>query len=1144
MKLSCFLCSTEYEADNPTCPCPCCHIKQNVNSGDIELYRGLYEAAANMRQRRFNKARHIYLGLTREYPESYYAFFGFCAAKYGIVFERQSNTDGQIRYKAACLCALAESITDAPSFRKACALCPTHSLEQLIRLGELAEESRSAVIKTAGMLPEYDVFLSIQYGEDDRNYDRTADKLYFRLTEQGQRVFFEPQVIPEANDVQAAPFVYRALQTASQMLVYVSGSSDFSGFRVQNAISRYNAMISSGVKEEGSLVVAYSDIDPMNIPAPLRKYPSFELRSGGRRLDAIVEEAPIEEAPIEEVPVEEIPVEETPIEEAPIEETPIEEAPIEETPIEETPIEEAPVEEAPVEETPIEETPVEEIPVEETPIEEAPIEETPIEETPIEETPVEEAPNEKVPVEEIPVEETPIEEAPIEEAPIEEAPVEETPIEETPVEESSSEEVPTEETSIEEAPTEQAPMEEDADNLSALLKESVETATSDEPEIVSENDTQVADQSIPEPTATNQPNPEPKESEAPCNDGSGKSANAVKREPVKRRSRLWKRLSIAAACTVVLGILLAVLQLNGWIFIGNKTIGLNLEKIEGGYTVTGYDGASKRVVIPKIYHGEPVISIDRGAFAGKNIEHLSLPKSLTVYNKGALSGITGLKTLTMHGLDDIVISNTSAERLTAGYLFGDEKYTGATYIEYTCGASMFSAYVPSTLESVTIKSGEITSSMFYGFSMIKEVDLSGTVFMYPYAFRGCTSLESLSLGNDIAGIGAHAFEGNRNLKTVSGGRGLYVIADSAFVGCSALEEISIGKEITTIGAHAFEGCSSLKAITLPESLETIGDYAFSGASSIEKIHFPSGITKCSEGVFMNCKALRSFSGGENLESIGSFFFYECENLTDISYPTSIEFSKIGDYAFFNCAKLTDHAIGAVSYIGEYAYAMTAISGNIVLHKDLEYVGTRAFSSCKNITRVRVEYELDRSVIDASESCAVFESCASITHVDYYASTIGDSWFLNCVGITGVSINAQNVVVEGEAFGFNAGLVEVDGSENIVSLGSHAFTNCYSLVYLNATNTKTIGEMVFSKCKGLEEITLSEALISIDRGAFEECTSISILSIPATVSYVGAYAFEGMKSNQRIVISTPEALRSGWRQEWRYDCNAGISFVND
>ena len=1049
MKLSCFLCSTEYEADNPTCPCPCCHIKQNVNSGDIELYRGLYEAAANMRQRRFNKARHIYLGLTREYPESYYAFFGFCAAKYGIVFERQSNTDGQIRYKAACLCALAESITDAPSFRKACALCPTHSLEQLIRLGELAEESRSAVIKTAGMLPEYDVFLSIQYGEDDRNYDRTADKLYFRLTEQGQRVFFEPQVIPEANDVQAAPFVYRALQTASQMLVYVSGSSDFSGFRVQNAISRYNAMISSGVKEEGSLVVAYSDIDPMNIPAPLRKYPSFELRSGGRRLDAIVEEAPIEEAPIEEVPVEEIPVEETPIEEAPIEE-----------------------------------------------------------------------------------------------APIEEAPVEETPIEETPVEESSSEEVPTEETSIEEAPTEQAPMEEDADNLSALLKESVETATSDEPEIVSENDTQVADQSIPEPTATNQPNPEPKESEAPCNDGSGKSANAVKREPVKRRSRLWKRLSIAAACTVVLGILLAVLQLNGWIFIGNKTIGLNLEKIEGGYTVTGYDGASKRVVIPKIYHGEPVISIDRGAFAGKNIEHLSLPKSLTVYNKGALSGITGLKTLTMHGLDDIVISNTSAERLTAGYLFGDEKYTGATYIEYTCGASMFSAYVPSTLESVTIKSGEITSSMFYGFSMIKEVDLSGTVFMYPYAFRGCTSLESLSLGNDIAGIGAHAFEGNRNLKTVSGGRGLYVIADSAFVGCSALEEISIGKEITTIGAHAFEGCSSLKAITLPESLETIGDYAFSGASSIEKIHFPSGITKCSEGVFMNCKALRSFSGGENLESIGSFFFYECENLTDISYPTSIEFSKIGDYAFFNCAKLTDHAIGAVSYIGEYAYAMTAISGNIVLHKDLEYVGTRAFSSCKNITRVRVEYELDRSVIDASESCAVFESCASITHVDYYASTIGDSWFLNCVGITGVSINAQNVVVEGEAFGFNAGLVEVDGSENIVSLGSHAFTNCYSLVYLNATNTKTIGEMVFSKCKGLEEITLSEALISIDRGAFEECTSISILSIPATVSYVGAYAFEGMKSNQRIVISTPEALRSGWRQEWRYDCNAGISFVND
>ncbi|MBR2336299.1 MAG: toll/interleukin-1 receptor domain-containing protein, partial [Clostridia bacterium] len=232
MKLRCFLCATEYEAERPSSYCPCCHIRQDVNDGDIGLYRGLYEASANMRQRRFNKARHIYLGLTRAYPESFYAFFGFCAAKYGILYEKASATSSD--YSAVCLSALSESFTDAPSFKKACELCPGHSIEQLKHLGELAEESRAALVKKANMLPAYDVFLSIQYSETDRNYDRTADRLYYKLTEQGLRVFFEPQVIPEANDVQAAPFVYRALQTCSQMLVYVSEDLDFSGFRIQN----------------------------------------------------------------------------------------------------------------------------------------------------------------------------------------------------------------------------------------------------------------------------------------------------------------------------------------------------------------------------------------------------------------------------------------------------------------------------------------------------------------------------------------------------------------------------------------------------------------------------------------------------------------------------------------------------------------------------------------------------------------------------------------------------------------------------------------------------------------------------------------------------------------------------------------------
>ncbi len=75
MKISCFLCSTEYYAENAETPCPCCHMVQSVEGGDIKLYRGLYAASEQMREKRFNKARQMYLTLCREYPDSFYAFF-------------------------------------------------------------------------------------------------------------------------------------------------------------------------------------------------------------------------------------------------------------------------------------------------------------------------------------------------------------------------------------------------------------------------------------------------------------------------------------------------------------------------------------------------------------------------------------------------------------------------------------------------------------------------------------------------------------------------------------------------------------------------------------------------------------------------------------------------------------------------------------------------------------------------------------------------------------------------------------------------------------------------------------------------------------------------------------------------------------
>lgn len=70
-----------------------------------------------------------------------------------------------------------------------------------------------------------------------------------------------------------------------------------------------------------------------------------------------------------------------------------------------------------------------------------------------------------------------------------------------------------------------------------------------------------------------------------------------------------------------------------------------------------------------------------------------------------------------------------------------------------------------------------------------------------YAFEYCSSLTSVSIGDDVASIG-----------------------DYAFASCSGLTEIVIPNSVTYIGTSAFWGCSSLIIYCEDESCPSKWDY--------------------------------------------------------------------------------------------------------------------------------------------------------------------------------------------------------------------------------------------------------------------------------------------------------------------------------
>ena len=130
-----------------------------------------------------------------------------------------------------------------------------------------------------------------------------------------------------------------------------------------------------------------------------------------------------------------------------------------------------------------------------------------------------------------------------------------------------------------------------------------------------------------------------------------------------------------------------------------------------------------------------------------------------------------------------------------------------------------------------------------------------------------------------------------------------------------------------------------------------------------------------------------------------------------------------------------------------------------------------------------------------------------TLYDYYVTSVGDSAFFGCTGLTSITIPNRVTSIGYQAFEDCTGLTSVTIGNSVTSIGYETFKGCTGLTSITIPNSVTsIGDWAFSGCTGLTSVTIGNSVTSIGEEAFFDCTGLTSITIPNSVTSIGDRAF--------------------------------------
>lgn len=371
-----------------------------------------------------------------------------------------------------------------------------------------------------------------------------------------------------------------------------------------------------------------------------------------------------------------------------------------------------------------------------------------------------------------------------------------------------------------------------------------------------------------------------------------------------------------------------------------------------------------------------------------------------------------------------------------------------------------------------------------------------------FAFYGCESLVSVSIGNHVESIGCDAFAECPNLqyqyynnaKYLGNEQNPYLVL-TIFENNTA-KHCEIHPDTKFIHSGAFQSCDSLDTLIMHDKLVAVGENAFGRCHKLESVYITdmamwcrlkfltqsANPLYCAQNLYLNSVLVTDAVIPEGVASIGNYAFSGYQKLTSVVIPDSV--SIIGAQAFSSCVKLKTVYMGtgvrqikssAFFGVGWLSLHITELESWLKIELD----GTGAGNPIGTVEKLYLNGQLVENLV-----------------IPDGVQAIGDFAFCGFSGIVSVQI-----------------------PDSVTQIGKNAFSHCAKLASVTLPkHITTIDIWTFYDCSNLLSVVIPQGVTTILGSAFAECDKLTSITLPDSIQSIGDSAFYGCKNLSAVYVS--------------------------